>query len=348
MANILYFLGALLIFGIIVVAHELGHFLSARALGIKVLEFSVGFGPRLLGWRRHDIAYSLRLIPLGGYCKFPGEDDGDTASPDAINNQPAWKRFITIFSGPLMNFVLAYVAVVLYLAIFGFYFVSPKVSQFTEGLPAETSGMQVGDVICEVNGVPIEYSVEGTSQLLSLIGQADPAQPLKIGVMRDGERIDLSITPQQTEDGNYQIGIVMGVDQGYYRFYELFGESALRVKDIMYIMLDALRALFTTGEGLDQTMGPVGMISLMTEEVRQGFDMALNLIVIISMNLGIMNLLPLPALDGGRLVFIVIEWIRRKPVKPELEVWVHAAGFILLLGLILVITYRDVVRLITG
>lgn len=347
MANILYFLAALLVFGIIVVAHEFGHYISARMLGIGVVEFSVGFGPKLFGWRRKDIDYSLRAIPLGGYCQFVGED-AENPAPNAMNNQPVWKRFITVFSGPLMNFVLAYVAVAIYMMAFGFYFSAPAVGDFTPDMPAQQAGLQIGDVITAVNGEAIEYTSAGTEKMRQIISQADPERDLVFSVDRGGQRLEIAVRPQKAADGNYQIGIIMGVDTYKYPPLEAVRQAGPVTWSYVTMMVDALKNMFTTGEGMSDTMGPVGVITFMTQEIQHGFDMVLNLILIISLNLGIINLLPLPALDGGRLVFLIIEGIRRKPVKPEHEGWVHAAGFVLLLGLIVVITFRDVARLVTG
>lgn len=346
MSTILYVILALLLFGVIVFAHELGHFLSARACGIGVEEFALGFGPRLLGWRGRHCQYSLRLIPLGGYCKFYGEDE-QSDREDAFNRQNVWKRILTVFSGPFMNFVLAYLAVVVYLMAVGAIFYAPLVADVTPGMGAAAAGMQAGDVVVEVEGQAIPFSEEGYGQMVARIQSCDPAQPIRMVVEREGERLDMQVSAQQVGD-SYQIGILVGTVQYRYPLGQALGQSFVAIKNITQLMLDSLGKLFTTGEGMDQTTGPVGLISVMTESIQQGFSMVLNLIVVISLNLGLINLLPLPALDGGRLVFLLVEAVRRKPVKPEYEGWVHAAGFVLLMGLIVLITFRDIARLITG
>ncbi len=344
MSSVLYFLLALLILSFIVFVHELGHYLAARASGIRVLEFAIGFGPKIFGWRRKEIDYSVRVLPMGGYCKFEGEDDS-SEDPKAFSNAPVWKRFLTILAGPAMNFLLAYLVVALFLMFAGVAYTVPVVYEVASGMPAEGSGLQAGDVITAVDGEPIELSELGAAKLVQLIGEK-PDEAVTLTVDRSGEAVTVTVSPKDTEAGG-KIGITLGSQ--IYRFgpVSALAVSGERIVDITRVMLDGFKGLITKGEGFEETMGPVGIISFMTKEIRRDFEMIVNLIVIISLNLGILNLLPLPALDGGRLVFLAVEAVRRKPLKPEYEGWVHMAGFILLIGVIVVFTYRDIVRLIS-
>jgi regulator of sigma E protease len=346
MSGILYFVVALMVFGLIVFAHELGHYLVARASGIRVLEFAVGFGPKLVKWRRKDIDYSLRLLPLGGYCKFEGEDES-TGDPRAFTNAPVGKRFLTIFAGPAMTFVLAYLAVAVFLMAVGVSFALPVVHDITSGMPAENSGLMAGDVITAVDGEPIERSEAGAAKLVALIGESQPDEAVTLTVDRGGQTVAVSVAPQETSAGG-KIGITLGAETRRYSPGEALAISGGRVYDITRLMVDSLKNLIFRGEGVEDAMGPVGIISFMTEEISRDFETVLNLIVIISLNVGLINLLPLPALDGGRLVFLLVEAVRRKPIKPEYEGWVHAAGFVLLLGLLVVLTYQDIMRKVTG
>jgi regulator of sigma E protease len=346
MSGILYFLVALLVFGLIVFVHELGHFLAARATGIRVLEFAMGFGPKLVGWRRKETDYSLRLLPLGGYCKFEGEDES-SGDPRAFTNAPVWKRFLSIFAGPAMNFVLAYLAVAVFVLAVGYVQTSAVIQAVTPGMTAEAAGFQVGDVITAVDGQPIENSESGAARLSALIGAGRPEDPVTLTVDRGGQKLDITVAPQLAEEGRYRIGIELGIVS-----HSLFGSlraAGYEIYDVTVLMVNGLKGLIFHGEGVKDAMGPVGIVSFMTEEISQG-NMAtiINLIMIISLNVGIINLLPLPALDGGRLVFLLIEAVRRKPIKPEYEGWVHAAGFFLLIGLIVVLTYQDIMRKVTG
>ena len=348
MITVLYVLVAICILGVIVTAHEFGHYLVGRLTGMAILEFSVGFGPKIAGFRRGDIDYSLRLIPLGGYCAFLGEDEQND-DPRAMRNQAVWKRFLTILAGPVMNFVLAFLAAVILIWGWGGSQGAPVVGSVMEGTPAYEAGLLAGDVIAAVDGEELTCDETGAARLVELIRAADDTAELHFTVRRGDETVAVSLSPAyNAEDGAYQIGILLGYVPVRYGFFESISLSGGYIVQITRMMLDALRALVTTGEGLQDTMGPVGIISFVSQEVRQGFDMALYLVIIISLNLGIMNLIPFPGLDGGRLLFLIVEAVRRKPVDPKKEGWVHAVGLIALLGLIVVITYRDIVRIFTG
>ena len=349
-SNVLYILLAILMLGVIVTAHEFGHYLVGRLCGIGIVEFSVGFGPRLFGWERKGIKYSLRCIPLGGYCMFVGEDEQND-DPRAMNNQPLWKRFLTVLAGPVMNFVLGFVVCAIMLH---FYFIAetyPIVDQVMPGMPAEAAGLQAGDRIVEVNGVAITTDTAGVRKMLEVMQSGDLTQPIDLAIERDGEVTPYSMTavPVTDEEGNatrYQIGIVFSTRT--FSVLESIREAGSYMVETIGMMLDSLKNLIFHGEGLEDTAGTVGIIAVMAQRAREGVYMVLWLIFIISLNLGIMNLLPLPALDGGRLLFMLIELVRRKPIPPEKEGVVHAIGMLLLVGLFVVLTYHDIVKLIHG
>ncbi len=350
LSNILYILLALVMLGVIVIAHELGHYLVGRLCGIGIVEFSVGFGPRLFGWERKGIKYSLRAIPLGGFCAFVGEDERNP-DPRAMNNQPVWKRFLTVIAGPAMNFVLAFIVCAIML---GSYFIAetyPIVHEVTAGMPAEAAGLEVGDRILEVNGVALTNDTAGVRLMLSTMQAGDLTQPVDLVIERDGQRLEYEMTavPVPEEDGTasrYQIGIVFS--SRTFTFLESVRESGSYMVSTTAQMLEALKNLIFKGEGLEDTAGTVGIIAVVAQQAREGAYMVLWLMFIISLNLGIMNLLPLPALDGGRLLFLIVEAIRRKPVPPEKEGMVHAVGMALLLGLFVLLTYHDIVKLVNG
>ncbi len=354
MTTFFFVLGALLILDIIVIAHELGHFLSARALGIPVLEFGVGMGPKVLNIRRGETEYSLCAFPIGGFCKYKGDDDGDFDDPGALNNQPPWKRFITVASGPLMNFVLAFVVSVLYVTLLGTPSKAlPQIHEIIDGMPAQQAGLLPGDIVTSINGVPISYDTEGSVLLHQNISAAEPGKQIVLEVQRDGQPQTLTMMPTaRTNDQGITTGVQIGIKMTTVRerqgIWQALGNSMAALKDTVVLMVDGLKNLVFKGEGAGDVMGPVGIVGFMQQEIRSGIDQIVNLLIIISLNLGIMNLLPLPALDGGRLVFIVIEAVTRKPIKPELEGWVHFGGLMVLFGLILAISFRDVVRLVHG
>ena len=345
--NILYVLLAIVILGVIVTVHEFGHYMVGRLCGIGIVEFSIGFGPRLLGWERKGIKYSLRAIPLGGYCAFVGED-AESDDPRAMNNQPVWKRFLTVLAGPFMNFVLAFVMIVLMLTNFYAAENLPVVRQVIADMPAEAAGLAPGDAIIEANGTPIAQSGEGVAQLTQIIRGSDGA-PIEFVVERDGQPLSLTVTPVLVESGEsrvMQIGFYF--DYRPFTFLEAVSSAGESMVDTVRQMLDALRRLFFHGEGIKDTTGAVGIVVLVSQMAREGMHEVLWLVYIISLNLGIMNLLPIPALDGGRLLFLIIEGIRRKPIPPEYEGRIHAAGFILVIGLFVVIMGYDFFRLFTG
>ena len=347
-SNILYILLAIVMLGIIVTVHEFGHYCVGRLCGIGIVEFSVGFGPRLLGWERKGIQYSLRAIPLGGYCAFVGEDERND-DPRAMNNQPVWKRFLTVLAGPFMNFVLAFVVCAVMLNAYFIAETYPVVDQVMADMPAQQAGLEAGDRIVEVNGVALTNDTAGVNLMLQTMQSGDMTQPVDLVIERGGQRMDYAITavPVESEGATrYQIGIVFS--SRTFTFLESIREAGSYMVETTGMMLDSLKNLVFRGEGLEDTAGTVGIIAVVSQRVREGMYMALWLIFIISLNLGIINLLPLPALDGGRLLFLIVEVIRRKPIPPEKEGTVHAIGMVLLLGLFVVLTYHDIVRLVTG
>ena len=346
--QILYILLAILMLGFIVTVHEFGHYLVGRLCGIGIVEFSIGMGPKLLGFKKNDIQYSLRLIPLGGYCAFVGEDENNSA-PNAMNNQPVWKRFLTVLAGPAMNFVLAFLFCVILLSGFINADLQPWINKVYANTPAAEMGLQAGDVITEINGIAVSYDGEGVNTVHEVMLDADENSVYDLTLQRGkDEIISLSIQPEWSEAENrYMLGIEFGART--FTIPEAVSTSCSYMVDITKEMLQALKELVFKGQGVDDMMGPVGIISYVSDVVSHDtLYTIINLIFILSLNLGIMNLLPLPALDGGRLIFLIVEAIRRKPIPPEKEGMVHAIGLSLLLMLILFITYKDILRLFTG
>ena len=356
--SILYVLIAILLLGILVTVHEAGHFFAARLTGIEVAEFAIGFGPKLLGWksRKHDTAFSIRAIPFGGFCAFVGEDDAQgkfKEDPRAFNKQKVWKRMLTVIMGPVMNMVLAFVVAVLYLWIGGVSVVTgidPYIAQVAGTGPAYEAGLKDGDWITHINGVDV---LDGTTDtLLNMIsGYQEGDAPLQVVVRRGEETFETQMTPfWDAAENKYRLGVTIGgvyrVEMqkvGFLRSVRYGWDACLRAGGMI---MEALGKLVTTGEGLDQTSGPVGVVSMVSKEVKSGgFDAFVNLLVIISINLGIMNALPIPGLDGSRFLFMVVEAVRRKPIAPEKEAMVHLAGMLFLFAVMIFFTFRDVINL---
>ncbi len=359
MSTLVYILLAILLLGILIAIHEFGHFLMARLTGIAVKEFSIGFGPKLLSWKskKHETDYSLRLLPLGGYNAFYGEDDvegKETDDPRAFGKQAVWKRMLVVLMGPGMNFILAYLVLFLWLWIGGVGVVTgvePYVSDVTAGSPAAQAGLQSGDVITQVNGAEV---LDGTTDtLLEAIGAwREGDAPLALTLRRGEETVATSVTPfWDAEESRSRIGVMISarvqtVERQSLTMVEAAREAGAQWVYVSGAILRALKNLVTTGEGLDQTAGPVGTISIITQEVRAGgLDAFLSLLATISVNLGLMNLLPIPGLDGSRFLFLVLEAIRRKPIEPKREAVVNLVGMALLFGLMIFLTFRDVMNL---
>ena len=351
MIKILYVIIAIFMLGFIVTIHEFGHYLAGRICGIGIVEFSIGMGPKLFGFQRKGIQYSIRAIPIGGYCAFVGEDESND-DPRAMNNQPVWKRFLTVAAGPVMNFVLGYLFCAILLSNFILAEYLPRISYIYEDTAAAECGIELGDVITEINGTPISFDQEGVAAVRETLSAADPEEEVLLTLNRDGETVELSVqrtlvTDEESGASAYMLGVAFGGRT--YTCPEALKSSCKYMVDFTATMLKSLKDLIFRGAGVGDVMGPVGIISFVSDQV---YDQKLYALVywifLLSLNIGIMNLLPLPALDGGRLVFLIIEAIRRKPVPREKEGMVHAIGLGLLFLLIIVITFKDVVRLFTG
>ena len=331
----MYILLAILLLAILVAVHEFGHFTAARLMKIDVREFAIGFGPKIIGWksRKHETAFSVRVIPLGGFCAFYGEDDttGDQKDdPRAFARHNVWKRMFVILSGPLMNFVLALVAAMVMFWCFGMKTytggVEPYIAEVMAAGPAYSAGMREKDVITEING---ENMLDGTMEtLLNTIGSwKEGDAPLRMTIRRGEKTFEAEMTPVwDAESFGRGIGLA----------FETCGRATGAIAE-------ALGTLFSSREVLDSAMGPVGIVSYVSGEVETGGASSfIELLVVISINLGLMNLLPIPGLDGSRLVFGIIEILRGKPVPPEKEAKIHLIGMVFLFGVLIFFTFRDI------
>ena len=360
----MYIILAILLLAILIVVHELGHFWAARLMKIEVSEFGVGFGPKLFGWksRKHETRFVIRAIPLGGYNAFYGDlgqdpDNGPAVAPDdprRFEKQPLLRRMFVVLMGPVMNFLLAFVLAT------GFYWVSgiptatgvdPYISGVNAAGPAVDAGLREGDVIAEIDGVNM---LDGTMDTLlnTIAGYRQGQPPMKLTVLRGEETLQMEMTPAWNEDEErMMVGVMIG---GRYRIETerttLIGAAAASGEMCWRaagLILNALKNLVTTGEGIENTSGPVGIISIVSSEVRSGgFQAFLELLISISINLGLMNLLPIPGLDGSKLILGLIEAVRGKPIPPEKEAIVNTVGMVLLLGLMVLLTFKDVFNLL--
>ena len=338
MTAIITVLCVIVIFGLIIFIHELGHFLTAKMFGVKVHEFALGMGPKLFGKQKGDTLYSVRLIPMGGYVKMEGED-ADSTDAAAFSNKKPWQRFIILFAGAFMNLLLGLVLLITLNAA------SPRLPQIpkmevrsvVEGMGAQAAGIEVGDKILAIDGSRIHTQLDFNLAL-------DQKETVSVTVERNGGQHTLPVTLTQI-DGYSYLGISQATEEKHlgnlisYSFFEAFS--------IIKLTYQSFFGMFNGTVGVEQMSGPVGIVTEISNAAQSGFFDVMWLALIISLNLGVVNLFPLPALDGGRIVFVLWEMITKKKLKPEQEGMIHFIGFVILILFMLYVTKNDIVRLFT-
>ena len=336
--TILGYIGAILVIAFMIMAHELGHFSAGRALGFAIDKFAVGFGPKLVTWHKKETEFSVRLLPLGGFCLFHGEDESNS-DPDAFNNQKAWKRFIVIIAGALANLITAVVVSVVILSVYGD--AQPVVQEVTAGSPAAEYGIMEGDIIRSFEGQDIDFAIE----MSMVVSDPNDEVNLEMTVERDGELVDLVIPRVYDEaEGRYLAGFTYMQEPVDYTLGESICLSFKWLYMITRQTYQFLGGLFT-GTSSTKDMGGILMVTDSIQEAFHiSFGVVLEMVALLSVNLAIVNMLPFPALDGGRLVFIAIEGIFKKPVKREIEGTIHAIGMLLLFALMFFLLYQDAIR----
>lgn len=332
---------AIVMFLFLILIHEFGHFIIAKKSGIKVNEFAVGMGPKLYSKQKGETTYSLNLLPIGGYCAMEGEDD-DSNDPRSFNNSPAKSRFFTILAGPLTNFIFAGIVFAVIIANVGVS--TNKVGGFTEDSPAQASGLEEGDRIVKIADVDLKHFEEVSMALAEFYkdGKNKDAE-VPVRVLRDGKEMEFSIKPKFEEDRPI-LGLYSMLEKaGFFRSVGLgFAEVGKNIKAIFQV----LGALFSGAIGFSALSGPVGVVKELGNQASQGAYNLWYFFAYISVNLGFFNLLPIPALDGSKIITSVYEMITKKPVNKKIEQRATIVGFVLLLGLILVVTIKDIVTLI--
>lgn len=371
-------------FLVMVSLHEFGHFIVGRLLNFKILEYAIGFGPTIFSRQRGEVKYSIRAVPLGGYCKFEGEDE-DSNDQRAFSNQAVWKRILVVAAGGIFNIILGFIIFVIVVAS-----TSPMltntVDTVVEHSYIEDAGIIPGDKIVEINGKKISFYDDITLYTSEFSKDTDAV----VTVKRDGEKLSFSIRPteqiitytyqadginvsssingyetsefvpysEENPKGEAADGEVQTVTRYIIGFSPLqknvtilnvWGQAWNETRFVVKLVYRSLWDMVTGKVGVDQMAGPVGIVSEVNNAVNSGsrsWLYVINLVGLLTINLGVFNLLPIPALDGGRLFFMIIELIRRKPIPPEKEGMVHAIGMLLLFALIIFVSFNDVMRLI--
>lgn len=325
----------LIILCVLIVGHEFGHFAVAKLNGICVEEFSLGMGPKLLQWGSGETKYSIRALPIGGYVKMDGENEASN-NERAFCNKGVLARMSVVFAGPFMNFVMAILLFIIAFMYYGVPASNTLVGEVEAGKPAAVAGVMVGDVITAVDGVETANYTELIAQM-----QQNLDGEMELTVLRDGETLTLAMTPELV-DGSYVIGITQGIMQ-----MDLLGSVKLGFTQTLSFSILLIEALgdMITGEMDVEVSGPIGMVGVVGSYADTGLMSLFLLAGILSINLGIMNLLPIPALDGSRLVFLTIEALRGKPIDPNKEAAINFAGFAFLMSLTLVVAFMDLSKI---
>lgn len=333
---------AILLFCIMIFPHELGHFIAARRVGVKVNEFAFGMGPTIWKKQGKETLYSIRLFPVGGFCAMEGEDE-DSNEPRAFGNKKPWQKIVVLAAGSFMNVICAILIMSLVIGIMGF--TTTVIGNVTDGLPAKAAGIMEGDKILEIDGTPIEQWAD-VSQAI----QASGGETMDVTFERDKEVKSVAVTPQLTDgfdaQGNPAQGYVLGITcKISHNPFMALVDGAQATWNMTKMMFSALGQLFTGKAGVDELSGPVGMINMVSQTSQYGFWYYGFLTALICVNLAIINFLPLPALDGGRIIFVIYTMITGKRVSEKVEGTVHFIGIVLLLGLMIFVTMNDITRI---
>lgn len=340
---------AILVFCVIIIIHELGHFTAAKLCGIQVNEFALGMGPVIFRHQGKETSYVIRLLPIGGSVSMEGED----ASSDnlcAFNRKPVWQRMIVIVAGAVMNFILGYFVIMLMLGT-SEDIASTTVSGFREQ-SVSSAQLRQGDEITDIDGLPIFTSGDILYKIQSSTDRNEAGNLIyDITVIRGGETVtlkDVEFTSRVDENGASSVYFDFYVEPVEKNFVNLVTESFREALSMGRLIIMSLIDIIGGRYGINDMSGPVGVVTVVSDSVSYGLTSFLSLVSLITINVGVLNLLPIPALDGCRFLFLVIEAIRRKPLKPEVEGIVHFVGFALLMVLMLVVTVNDISRLVSG
>jgi regulator of sigma E protease len=352
---VIYLLSFAIVLGILIFVHEFGHFIVARRLGVGVTRFSFGFGPKLVGIRRGETEYRISAVPLGGYVKLVGESEGEDVSPEQRERsfllKPVWVKMAVVLAGPLGNLLFAVLAFwVLFLG--GVPTLTAKIGDVLPESPAAEAGLRKGDVVVRIDG----KAVEAWEDLASGIRESGAERPVHLVVRRDGEEFPVTVVPELREgttifgekDFEPRIGIAAGQEIVHRDLSpgEAFVQGVKETGRLVYltaltVVKLVMRVIPSSGLG-----GPILIAQIAGEQAQQGLQSFLYFLGLLSVNLGILNLLPIPILDGGHLVFFAIEGLRRKPLSPQVRLLAQQVGLAIILMLTMLVFYNDIARII--
>lgn len=341
---------AILIFGLIITIHEFGHFLAAKLNGVKVNEFAIGMGPAIFKKKKGETLYALRVLPIGGYCAMEGEDS-DSEDSRAFGNKPVWRRITIVIAGVVMNFILGFIVLCI-LTARSDAITTTKISEFEDKALSHKTGLEVGDEIVGINGMRIFTAMDMSYKFTN-----DEDGVYDVTVIRKGQRVTIKDVSLSMKDDviHFDFWVFPKKVTPVSVITQSFKQGITDARLIYISLADIIKGKY----GIKDMSGPVGIVSSIGDVIESEkddqtgkidwsslIDTMLSLSAFITINVGIFNILPLPALDGGRLIFLIIEGIRRKPVKPEHEGMVHMIGMLLLFGLMIVITVSDITKLV--
>ncbi len=339
----------ILILGAIILVHEFGHFIFSKLFGVYVYEFSIGMGPKILHYKKKggETEYCLRLIPIGGFVSLAGEDADDNSKIDKdrkLCNKPVWKRFIIMVAGATFNFLFAFVLLFVMALIYGSTSTKPIVANVSEGYPAYEAGIKAGDRVVSVDG----HKTSSWNEVQLYVQMSDGKNMTFVLEDASKNKREVSVKPMVMEDeeGNksYVVGISLDTTKktGLVNSFVYACETTV---SLYKLMLLTLKQLFMGGVSVKDLSGPVGIYTVVDSQAKQGLASIMYLTAYLSMNVGVINLIPFPAFDGGKVLFLIIEKIRRKPIKARTEGIINSIGFGLLILLMIYVTLNDILRL---
>ena len=337
----------IIVIAVCVVIHEYGHYITAKILGVQVHEYAFGMGPALKQWVKEKpdgskMTWSIRALPIGGFCRIAGMgedfDDEVVIAGKGFNEQPSWKRFLILLNGSLFNIILALVLMALFLSFYGVLDMdSTRIGEIMPGFPAEIAKIQVGDVVQAVNGKEFTRWPEMSQALRD---EGAKGEPVKLKILRDDKVLELNVVIDfNKEYGRPMLGI--SPSHKRYNFINALASSTRYIYRMTVMMIRGILDWILRRQEVEVT-GPVGIASMSGHAMRGGLWAFITFISLISLNLGLMNLFPIPALDGGRILFVLLEMIFRRRLPDRIENYIHAAGFVILISLMIFITFQDV------